>query len=235
MTAPTPDASTASVDAVVPGSTARTRVRRLPEKAVHDRQALYDVLDAGLVAHVALADDGQPYALPCAYARDGDTLLLHGSTGSRLFRRLADGDPVCVTVTLLDGLVYARSLFESSMQYRSAMVLGRAVPVPEEEKVAALLTLSARLLPGRVDEARGPSRKELAATLVVRLPLTETSVKAAAGPPDDAAEDLGRPVWAGVLPLRTVAGDPVDAPDLDPVRPVPDYVLDHPLRRAEAT
>lgn len=212
--------------------TERTRVRRLPEKAVHDREVLNAVLDEGLVAHVAVVDDeGQPYAVPCAYARDGDSLLLHGSTGSRLFRAMAAGAPVCVTVTLLDGLVYARSLFESSMHYRSAMVLGAARPVADEDKEAALLLLSERLLPGRVGDARGPNRKELAQTLVVAVPLQEWSVKVSAGPPDDAPEDVALPVWAGTLPLRLVAGEAEDAPDLGFGRPVPPYVVDHPLRR----
>lgn len=210
--------------------TERTRVRRLPEKAVHDRDTLLAVLDEGLVAHVAVVDaEGQPYALPCAYARDGERLLLHGSTGSRLFRAMAAGAPVCVTVTLLDGLVYARSLFESSMHYRSAMVLGAATALPDEEKEAALLRLSEQLLPGRVGDARGPNRKELAQTLVVSVPLEEWSVKVSSGPPADADEDLALPVWAGTVPLRLVPGEAVDAPDLGFGRPVPPYVVDHPL------
>lgn len=192
--------------------TNRTTVRRLPEKARTDRAALNTVLDAALVGHVGLVDDGQPYVMPMACARDGDRLLLHGSTGSRLMRLLADGVPCCVTVTHLDGLVYARSAFESSMNYRSAMVFGRARPVPDALEGLRLLT--EHLLPGRWDTLRPPTRKELAATMVLELPLLEWSVKVSDGPPDDDPADLSAPVWAGVLPLALAAGEPIDAPDL---------------------
>ena len=184
------------------------------------------MLDAGRVAHVAVHDaSGQPFVVPVAHARDGDVVLFHGSTGSRLFRSLAEGAPTCLTVTLLDGLVLARSLFESSMHYRSAMVLGSASPIEGDAKVRALEALSEHLMPGRSADARGPNRKELASTLVLALPLTEWSVKVSAGPPDDAAEDLDRPVWAGVVPLVTTSGTPVPAPDLQGSPPVPAYVM----------
>jgi nitroimidazol reductase NimA-like FMN-containing flavoprotein (pyridoxamine 5'-phosphate oxidase superfamily) len=193
-----------------PGSTERTRVRRLPEKAVTDRAVLHDVLDAGLVAHLAVVDDdGQPYVVPVGYARDGDRVLFHGSTGSRLFRSLAAGAPTCFTVTLLDGLVLARSAFESSMHYRGAMVLGSCTLLEGAEADDALRRISDHLLPGRWDDIRPPSRKELAATLVLSLPLDEASVKISAGPPDDDPDDLDRPVWAGVVPIREVFGEPV--------------------------
>jgi nitroimidazol reductase NimA-like FMN-containing flavoprotein (pyridoxamine 5'-phosphate oxidase superfamily) len=199
-------------------------VRRIPEKAVTDRSALHAVLDAGLVAHIAVSDDeGRPYVVPVAYARDGERVLFHGSTGSRLFRRLADGEATCLTVTLLDGLVLARSAFESSMHYRSAMVLGTAQVVEGDDADRALRVISDHLLPGRWDDIRPPSRKELAATLVLALPLDECSVKVSAGPPDDADEDLDRPVWAGHVPIREVLGAPV--PDeRGAAFPVPDYV-----------
>ena len=201
--------------------TDRTTVRRLPEKQVRDRP----VLDAGRVAHVAVRDEGgQPYVVPVAYARDGDTVLFHGSTASRLFRGLADGAPTCLTVTLLDGLVAARSVFESSMHYRSAMVLGTAAVLTGDDKLRALEQVSEHLMPGRWADARQPNRKELAATLVLSLPLDEWSVKVSDSPPDDAAEDLDLPVWAGVLPLREVAGAPVPAPDLRGAPPLPAYV-----------
>ena len=207
-----------------PGSTERTRVRRLPEKEVRDAAVLHAVLDAGLVAHVALVDeDGQPYVVPVAYARDGERVLFHGSTGSRLFRALAAGQPTCLTVTLLDGLVLARSTFESSMHYRGAMVLGVCEELTGADKDHALQVITEHLLPGRWAEARHPNRKELAATLVLALPLTEASVKVAAGPPTDEPDDLDRPVWAGVVPLRESFGTPVDAPDLVGPHPVPDY------------
>jgi nitroimidazol reductase NimA-like FMN-containing flavoprotein (pyridoxamine 5'-phosphate oxidase superfamily) len=207
------------------GATGRTTVRRLPEKQVRDRSALDAVLDAGRVAHVAVRDeDGQPYVVPVAYARDGDSVLFHGSTASRLFRGLADGAPTCLTVTLLDGLVAARSVFESSMHYRSAMVLGTAAVLTGDDKLRALQQVSEHLMPGRWSDARQPNRKELAATLVLSLPLDEWSVKVSDSPPDDAAEDLDLPVWAGVLPLREVAGEPVPAPDLRGAPPLPAYV-----------
>lgn len=209
----------------------RTTVRRIPEKQVRDRSVLDSILDAGRVAHVAVLEPAgangmtrQPYVVPVGYARDGDTVLFHGSTASRLFRALADGAPTCLTVTLLDGLVAARSLFESSMHYRSAMVLGTAVTLAGEDRLPALMRLSEHLMPGRSVDARHPSRKEIAATLVLALPLTEWSVKVSDGPPNDLPEDVDRPVWAGVLPLREVAGTPLDAPDLRSPHPVPAYV-----------
>lgn len=196
-----------------PPTTDRTRIRRLPEKGVDDVAVLHVILDAARVAHVGFVDEsGAPVVIPTGTARDGDRLLLHGSTGSRLFRRLASGAEICATVTLLDGMVLARSAFESSMHYRSAMVFGRGAEV--DDKVAALRAMSEAWLPGRWDTLRPPTPKELAATVVLALPLDEWSVKVSAGPPDDAPEDLDAPVWAGVLPIVTTYGDPVPAPDL---------------------
>ena len=152
----------------------RTAVRRLPEKQLHDRASLDAVLDAGRVAHVAVLDgEGQPYVIPVAYARDGDAVLFHGSTASRLFRTLAAAAPTCLTVTLLDGLVLARSVFESSMHYRSAMVLGSSTALEGDAKLAGLERISEHLMPGRWGDARQPNRKELAATLVLTMPLDE--------------------------------------------------------------
>ena len=212
------------VTALTPGD--RTAVRRLPDKQVHEREVLDAVLDAAKVAHVAVLDaEGQPYVVPVACARDGDAVLFHGSTASRLFRSLAAGAPTCLTVTLLDGLVAARSVFESSMHYRSAMVLGVTTTLTGEAKLAALRVVTEHLMPGRWAEARQPSGKELAATLVLSLPLDEWSVKVSDRPPDDAAEDLERPVWAGVVPLLPQQlGAPVDAPDLRGEHQVPPYV-----------
>jgi uncharacterized protein len=202
--------------------TDRTRVTRLPYRQVHDRKVLYEVLDAGLVAHVGVVRDGVPVVLPVGYARDGDSLLLHGSTGGGLLRAAAAGGPVTVTVTLLDGLVYARSLFDSSMNYRCAMVIGTATPVTGPGKLDALRMLSEHLMPGRWAEVREPTRRELAATLVLRMPLAEASVKlraeGAGGEPDDGES---REVWAGVLPLATVAGRPVPDPDVPTGVPAP--------------
>lgn len=177
------------------------------------------------MAHVAVRDEhGQPYVLPVAYARDGDAVLVHGSTGSRLFRTLAEGAPTCLTVTLLDGLLLARSVFESSMHYRCAMVLGSATALEDDAKLRGLQAISEHLLPGRWAEARRPNRQELAATLVLSLPLREWSLKISDGPPEDAESDLDLPVWAGVVPLTEVTGAPVPAPDLRGDLRVPAYV-----------
>ena len=203
---------------------ARTDVRRLPEKQVRDLASLHAILDEALHASVGFEVEGQPFVLPMACARDGDALLLHGSTGSRLMRALAAGAPVCVSVTHLDGLVYARSAFESSMRYRSATVLGTATEVAADEKLHALEVLTEHLLPGRWAELRAPRPKQLAATSVLRVPLDEWSVKVGDGFPDDPDEDLDEPVWAGVVPMRVAYDDPVDAPDLRPGRPVPPHV-----------
>lgn len=212
--------------AAAPGSSARTRLRRLPEKAVADPFALYGILDACLVGHVALADEtGQPYAIPVAYARHDETVLFHGSAASRLFRLCAAGTPVCFTVTRLDGLVLARSAFESSMNYRSAMVLGHCAVLHGRTKRAALERISERLMPGRWQEIRQPSAQELKATAVLELPLAECSVKASAGGPEDDADDTGLPVWAGTVPLAETWCDPIPAEDLSPqFASVPEYI-----------
>ena len=181
-----------------PGSTERTRVRRIPEKAVADRDVLHDVLDAGLVAHVGIVDEpASPSWCRSPTPATAIALLIHGSTGSRLFRRLADGAPACVTVTLLDGLVLARSAFESSMNYRGVMVLGTLHGPRRRRARPALRLISDHLLPGRWDDIRPPSRKELAATLVLSMPLAEASVKVSDKPPEDDPQDLDRPVWGG--------------------------------------
>lgn len=190
----------------------RTRIRRLPEKTCTDRAALNSILDEALVAHVGIVEDGQTYVLPMACARDGDRLLLHGSTGSRLMRHLAGGAAVCVTVTHLDGLVVARSAFNSSMHYRSAMILGHARQVDDVDEALRLLT--DHLLPGRSAQVRASTRKELAATMVLQVDLTEWSVKISDSPPEDEPEDLDEGVWAGVVPLATLMQTPVPAPDL---------------------
>lgn len=214
-------------DLPVPGSTARTRVKRLPDKAVTDRDTAYAILDAGLVAHVAVTTDGQPYVVPVGYARIGHDVVFHGSSASRLFTALATGAPTCLTVTLLDGLVLARSLFESSMHYRTVMVLGSCRLLEGDEEVRALLDLSERLMPGRTSEARHPAPQELKATITLALPLNEISVKVGDGPPDDVASDLVDPVystiWAGYVPISESFGEPV-ADELAADIPVPDYV-----------
>jgi uncharacterized protein len=217
------DPVTTPLDDAVEGGRERTKVRRLPEKQVTDRSSLNAILDAARVAHVATTDAaGQPYVLPVAFGRDGDYLLVHGSTGSRLFRALADGAPTCVTVTVVDGLVLARSAFESSMHYRSALILGSCEVVDGDETLRCLEVLTEHLMPGRWAELRAPTAKELAATTLLRMPIVEWSVKVGAGWPDDPVEDLHEPVWAGVLPIGAAFGVPQPAPDLaQPYEPPP--------------
>jgi hypothetical protein len=192
----------------------RTRVRRVPKRAAYDLETIRAVLDDGLVCHVAFVDDGQPYAIPTAYARLGDHLYVHGATASRMLR-VAAGAAVCVTVTLVDGLVLARSAFHHSMNYRSVVVLGTAVEVTDEaERLAAMRGLLDRIAPGRWDEIRPPSRQELRATAVLRLPIDQASAKVRTGPPIDDEPDYALPCWAGVIPLALTAGAPI--PDVTP-------------------
>jgi hypothetical protein len=192
----------------------RTRVRRVPKRAAYDLETIRAVLDDGLVCHVAFVDDGQPYAIPTAYARLGDHLDVHGATASRMLR-VAAGAAVCVTVTLVDGLVLARSAFHHSMNYRSVVVLGTAVEVTDEaERLAAMRGLLDRIAPGRWDEIRPPSRQELRATTVLRLPIDQASAKVRTGPPIDDEPDYALPCWAGVIPLALTAGAPI--PDVTP-------------------
>ena len=205
--------------------TARTRVTREPERGVYDRAAAYQVLDEAFICHVGFVVDNQPFVIPTGYGRSGDNLYIHGSAASRMLRNLDQGIAVCVTVTLLDGLVLARSIFNHSMNYRSVVVLGTAVAVEDPaEKLRALRALSEHILPGRWEESRQPNERELKATLVMRLPITEFSAKVRTGPPIDNEEDYAFPTWAGVVPLQTVAGSPIKDPKLDPKTLVPDYV-----------
>lgn len=197
-----------------PGSSTRTTVHRSPKRSIVDRDVLHAILDAGLVAHVAVVDDaGQPFVLPVAYARADDSVIIHGSTASRLFRGLAQGRPTCVTVTLLDGVVFARSAFNSSMNYRSVMVLGVAEQLTGDAELAALQRIADHLTPGRWDVARKPSAKERAATMTLRLSLDECSIKVRTGGPNDDEEDILDPeygeIWAGTLPMAEVFGEPI--------------------------
>lgn len=202
--------------------TDRTRITRLADKAVTDRAALDALLDEVLVGHLAFVDEhGLPVVLPTAVARDGGRVLLHGSTGSRWMRRVATGVPVSLAVTALDAVVVARSAFESSMHYRSAVLFGSCAPVPHAEKPAALAVVTEHLLPGRVAEIRGSTPRELAATLVLALAVDEWSLKASAAWPDDPPDDVAGDAWAGVVPLRTVRETPQPAPDLRDGVPLP--------------
>lgn len=190
--------------------TERTTLRRLPKRGAFDRRTVYDILDEAFICHVGFVVDGQPYVIPTGFGRIGDTLYFHGSAASRMLRSLEAGIPVCVTVTLLDGLVLARSAFHHSMNYRSVVVLGTAVAVEDpEEKVEALKAISENIIEGRWSEVREPNDGELKATLVLKVPLVEVSAKIRSGPPIDDEEDLSLPIWAGELPLRMAAGKPV--------------------------
>jgi nitroimidazol reductase NimA-like FMN-containing flavoprotein (pyridoxamine 5'-phosphate oxidase superfamily) len=200
----------------------RTRVRRTPQRGVYDAETIEAVIDDALVCHVGFVSDGTPYVIPMACARDGDRLLLHGSTASRLMRTLEAGSEVCVTVTHLDGVVVSRSVFDSSMNYRSVVVIGRAEAIIDpESKLRALRVLVEHLVPGRWQEARSPSDQELRATTILSLPLSEASAKVRSGPPEDDDADLTLDVWAGEIPLRTISLEPVPDPKLDRAIPRP--------------
>jgi nitroimidazol reductase NimA-like FMN-containing flavoprotein (pyridoxamine 5'-phosphate oxidase superfamily) len=203
--------------------TPRNRVRRLPEKARYDERAVFSVLDAGLVAHVGFVDRDHPVVIPMLYARDGGSLLLHGASKARIARLLGSDTPVCANVTLVDGIVAARSAFNSSLNYRSAVVFGRArILESEQERIRALRVLSEQILPGRWDELRAPAPRELKMTAVIELPIESASAKIAEGPPKDEEEDYAIPIWAGVVPIDSILGRPEgDARVLPGVEPSP--------------
>jgi nitroimidazol reductase NimA-like FMN-containing flavoprotein (pyridoxamine 5'-phosphate oxidase superfamily) len=203
----------------------RTEITRHPERGSSDRADLDALLDSSRIGHFALATDAGPVVIPTAIARDADRVLAHGSTGSRWMRALADGAPTCLAVTAFDGLVVARTAFESSMHYRSAVIFGSCTLLADDEKAAALDRITDHLIPGRVAELRRPSAKELAATQVLALPLFEWSLKSAAKWPEDADEDIAGGAWAGVVPRTVTFGPPVSAPDLRNGIPVPMSVI----------
>ena len=202
----------------------RTRIVREPQRAVYDRELIYKILDEGFVCHVGFTADRQTFVIPTMYARVGDALYFHGSAASRMLRGVSTGLNVCITVTLADGLVLARSVFNHSMNYRSAVALGNASVVDEAgEKLDALRAFTEKILPGRWNDARQPNEKELRATSILRLPLTEISAKVRTGGVEDDAEDYALPVWAGVVPLRLVADAPLRDERCDPALPTPAY------------
>jgi nitroimidazol reductase NimA-like FMN-containing flavoprotein (pyridoxamine 5'-phosphate oxidase superfamily) len=207
------------------GVTARTRVRRLPKRGVFDRETIYSILDEGFICHVGFAVDGNPFVLPTGYARIGDRLCIHGSAASRMMRELSAGIDVCVTVTLIDGLVLARSAFHHSMNYRSVVIFGNAELVTgDDEKMEALRALTEHIVPGRWPDVRRPNALELKATTVLTLPIEEASAKVRTGDPVDDEEDYEMDTWAGVLPLQMVTGVPVNDNRLKEGVDVPEYV-----------
>jgi len=206
--------------------TERTTLKRLPKRGVYDRQLVYGILDEGFICHVGFAVEGQPFVIPTGYARVDEQLFIHGSQVSRMLRTLSTGIDVCVTVTLVDGLVLARSAFHHSINYRSVLMVGRATIVAEREaKLAALFAFSEQVVPERWNDVREPTEQELKATTVLSLPLVEVSAKVRTGPPIDDEEDYALSVWAGVLPLRIAAGAPINDPRLPESIEPPLYTL----------
>ena len=204
--------------------TDRTRLVREANRAVYDRDAIYEILDEAFVCHVGFVAAGEPLVIPTMFARVGDNLYFHGSAASRMLRGLSCGTPVCITVTLIDGMVLARSVFNHSMNYRSVVALGHAALIDDPvEKLHALQAFTEKLLPGRWDDARQPNEKELKATSILKLPLTEVSAKIRAGGVEDDADDYGFRVWAGIIPLRLAADAPVRDERCDEAIPVPAY------------
>ena len=212
--------------------TPRTRVIREAERGVYDREVAYRILDEGFLCHVGFVADGQPFVIPTSYGRKDDSLYVHGSAASRMLRQMKEGVPVCVTVTLLDGLVLARSVFNHSMNYRSVVILAKATLVDDAaEKLEALRLLSEHIIPGRWDDARQPNERELKATSVLRVPIEEFSAKVRTGPPVDDEEDYAFPTWAGVVPLEMKIGAPLNDARLDSKQEVPQYVRQYSRKR----
>ena len=204
--------------------TPRTRLVREADRAVYDRETAYRILDEGFLCHVGFVTDGQPFVIPTSYGRKDDSLFIHGSAASRMLRTVKESVPVCITVTLLDGLVLARSIFNHSMNYRSVVVVGKAKLVDDPaEKIEALRLLSEHIIPGRWADSRQPNERELKATSILRVPIDEFSAKVRKGPVVDDEEDYSFPTWAGVVPLEMVAGEPVADARLLPGQAVPEY------------
>ena len=208
--------------------TEKTKIRRLPKRGAYDRKTIYKILDEAFICHVGFTVDNQPFVIPTGYARVGDNLLIHGSAASRMLRVLAREVDICVTVTLIDGLVLARSAFHHSMNYRSVVIFGKAKLISDEtEKSNALKAFTEHIIPNRWSEIRLPTAKELKATTVLSLPLTEASAKIRTGDPKDDDEDYAIDVWAGVIPLKTAAGKPIADAKLKEGIALPTYVSDY--------
>lgn len=212
--------------------TPRTTLRRLPDRGSYDREVIYSILDEAFICHLGFSSNGSPFVIPTAFGRIDDFLYVHGSAASRTLHALQGGLPVCVTVTLVDGLVLARSAFHHSINYRSVMLFGTARQVTEtDEKMQAMYAISEHIIRGRWDEVRAPNAKELKATSVLAIPIEECSAKVRTGPPKDDECDYAVPAWAGVLPVHIVPGEPVADPHLSDGVPVPDYVRQYSRRR----
>ena len=206
-----------------PGSTPRTEINRLKQRSVTDRDEMYAILDSSILCHIGYVEDGQPFVLPYGFVRDENRILIHGSSGARFMRELAKGSPTCITVTQLDGLVVARTTFDSSMNYRSVVVLGTAEEITGNEKARLLDKLSDGLLPGRTKEVRPSTKKELSATTLLAVSLNEAAVKVRSGPPED-DEGAGTGVWAGVIPIHIQAGEPIPSDEESASLPIPESV-----------
>jgi uncharacterized protein len=208
--------------------TARNQVKRHPERGQYDSTTIYPIVDEALICHVGFVQDNQPYVLPTLHARQGDTILLHGAKGSRLLRHVEAGGEVCIAITLLDGIVLARSAFSHSINYRSVVVFGRGVIIADDrDRLQALAAFTERLIPGRWADVRQPSGVELKQTSIVAVAIESASAKIRTGPPKDAEDDLALPVWAGVLPLYQTSGSPIAAPGLPAGIEVPDNLRDY--------
>jgi len=212
--------------------TSRNQVKRLPERGHYDASTIYPIVDAALICHVGFAIDNQPYIIPTLHARQGDSILLHGAKGSRLLRHVQAGGAVCITVTLMDGIVLARSVFHHSINYRSVVLFGTgAIIEGDDARLQALEAFTERLVPGRWRDARPPSATELKQTTIVAVPIESASAKIRTGPPKDEGDDLDLPVWAGVLPLQYVAGTPIADPQLNSGVELPAYIRDYHLEQ----
>lgn len=209
-------------------TTPRSKLKRLPKRGSQERELIYSILDEALIAHVGFITNNQPFVIPMAYGRKSDRLYLHGSSISRLIKTLEQGVEVCLTVTLVDGLVVARSLFHHSMNYRSVVLFGKAELVDNErDKMIALEAFTEQIIPGRWQDARIPNVKELKATTVLSLPIEEGSAKIRKGQPLDDEEDYSLPIWAGELPLRVIAGKPIPDPKLDNAIAIPENLKNY--------
>lgn len=201
------------------------KVKRAPQRAHYEHQTVYEILDAGFVCHAGFVDSGKPMVIPMSYGRKENTIYLHGASTSRIMNLLASDNSVCLSVTHVDGIVVARSMFDTSVNYRSVVLFGKAEVVPDEKKVDALWHISEHILPGRWNEVRLPSATELKATTILKVDIEHASAKVRSGPPDDDVRDLDLPVWAGVIPLKLVAENPVNDPALRFTQDIPPSVL----------